>query len=78
MKKTQRCYIYTRVFTAIQVDGYSLEAQREATTRYAKYQNMEVVKEFSDQGCSGKNINGRPGFKKCWRITRWTHFQETL
>ena len=26
MKKT-RCYIYTRVSTAIQVDGYSLDAQ---------------------------------------------------
>lgn len=64
MQKRLRCYVYTRVSTAIQVDGYSLEAQREAATRYAKYQNMEVVKEFSDQGCSGKNINGRPEFKK--------------
>ena len=28
MKKT-RCYIYTRVSTAIQVDGYSLDAQKD-------------------------------------------------
>ena len=28
MKKT-RCYIYTRVSTAIQVDGYSLDARKD-------------------------------------------------
>ena len=27
MKKQKKCYIYTRVSTAIQVDGYSLDAQ---------------------------------------------------
>ena len=26
MKKQQRCYIYTRVSTSMQVDGYSLDA----------------------------------------------------
>jgi hypothetical protein len=26
MKKQTKCYIYTRVSTAIQVDGYSLDA----------------------------------------------------
>ncbi len=64
MPKKIRCYIYTRVSTAIQVDGYSLEAQRESLTKYANYQDMEIVKEFSDQGHSGKNINGRPEFVK--------------
>ena len=29
LKKTHKCYIYTRVSTAIQVDGYSLEAQKD-------------------------------------------------
>ena len=48
MPKKIRCYIYTRVSTAIQVDGYSLEAQRESLTKYANYQDMEIVKEFSD------------------------------
>ena len=27
-KKKLRCYIYVRVSTSMQVDGYSLEAQR--------------------------------------------------
>jgi len=64
VKKKQKCYIYTRVSTAVQVDGYSLDAQRDKLTKYAEYQDMEVVKEFSDAGHSGKNINGRPEFSR--------------
>lgn len=64
MRKKQRCYIYTRVSTAVQVDGYSLDAQRDKLKKYAEYQEMEVVKEFSDAGHSGKNINGRPEFSR--------------
>ena len=41
MRKKQRCYIYTRVSTAIQVDGYSLDAQRDKLIKYAEYQEME-------------------------------------
>ena len=29
MRKRTNCYIYTRVSTSMQVDGYSLDAQRE-------------------------------------------------
>ena len=29
MKKKIKCYIYTRVSTVIQVDGYSLDAQKD-------------------------------------------------
>ena len=36
MKKT-KCYIYTRVSTAMQVDGYSLDAQKDKLKRYAAY-----------------------------------------
>ena len=64
MKKKQKCYIYNRVSTAVQVDGYSLDAQRDKLKKYAEYQDMEVVKEFSDAGHSGKNINGRPEFSR--------------
>lgn len=46
MKKQTKCYIYTRVSTAIQVDGYSLDAQRDKLIKYAEYQDMEVIKEF--------------------------------
>ena len=57
-----KCYIYTRVSTAIQVDGYSLDAQRETMRKYADFQNMEIVREYSDEGHSGKNIWGRQEF----------------
>ena len=62
MKKQKKCYIYTRVSTAIQVDGYSLDAQKDKLRKYAEYQDMTVAEEFSDEGHSGKNIKGRPEF----------------
>ena len=53
MKKKTRCYIYTRVSTAIQVDGYSLDAQKDKLRKYAEFQDMEIVGEYSDEGHSG-------------------------
>lgn len=51
-----------RVSTAMQVEGYSLEAQKERLTKFADFQNLEVVREYCDAGKSGKNITGRPEF----------------
>ena len=64
MAKKQRCYIYTRVSTEIQVDGYSLEAQKERLRSEAKHRGMKIAGEYSDEGKSGKNINGRPEFRQ--------------
>ena len=64
MKKQTKCYIYTRVSTAIQVDGYSLEAQKKKLRKYAEYQGYEVTREYSDEGFSGKNIQGRLEFQR--------------
>ncbi len=46
-KKT-KCYIYTRVSTAMQVYGYSLDVQKEKLKRYADYEKMKIVVEYSD------------------------------
>ena len=46
MKNQLKCYVYTRVSTAVQVDGYSFDEQRDKLKKYAEYQDMEVVKEF--------------------------------
>lgn len=62
--KIKRCYIYTRVSTSMQVDGFSLEAQKERLKRYAEFQEMVVAGEYSDEGKSGKNIEGRPEFQR--------------
>ena len=64
LKKKTKCYIYTRVSTAIQVDGYSLDAQKDKLRKYAEFQNMEIVGEYSDEGHSGKNIKGRQEFMR--------------
>ena len=32
--------------------------------KYADFQDMVVVREFSDEGKSGKNVDGRPQFKE--------------
>ena len=64
MRKRTNCYIYTRVSTSMQVDGYSLDAQREKLRGYAAYQEMTVVGECADEGFSGKNIQGRMEFRR--------------
>ena len=64
IKKLQKCYIYTRVSTAIQVDGYSLEAQKDKLRKYAEYQAYTIAGEYSDEGFSGKNIQGRLEFQR--------------
>ena len=64
MAKRLKCYLYTRVSTEIQVDGYSLTAQKERLRREAEHRGMKVVGEYSDEGKSGKNITGRPEFQK--------------
>ena len=64
MNKKIKCDIYTRVTTTMQVDGYSLDAQKEKLKRYAEFQNMEIVNEYSDEGKYGKSVEGRPEFQR--------------
>lgn len=61
--KRKNCYIYTRVSTSMQVDGFSLDAQKEKLRRYAEFQDFMIAGEYSDEGKSGKNIEGRPEFQ---------------
>ena len=58
----KKCYLYTRVSTLMQVDGFSLQAQTECLRKYAEYKNLEIVGEYSDKGKSGCTIKGRPDF----------------
>ena len=50
--KHKRCYLYIRVSTSIQVDGFSLDAQRERLRRYAEYQELVIMGEYADEGKS--------------------------
>ena len=54
MKK--KCYIYTRVSTAAQTEGYSLEAQQERLHQYAEYKNLEIAGEYCDAESPGRAL----------------------
>ena len=60
----KKAYMYTRVSTAMQIDNYSIEAQRNRILGQAKLENIKIVGEYSDEGHSGKNIAGRPAFQQ--------------
>ena len=60
--KPTLAYSYLRVSTEMQIDGYSLDAQREIIKDYCERNNMEIVKEFCDAGISGASAEGRPQF----------------
>lgn len=62
--KRIKVYSYLRVSTSMQVDAFSLDAQRQRIKDYADYEKMVIVKEYADEGISGKNIENRTQFKK--------------
>ncbi len=63
MKKEKiKVYTYTRVSTAMQIDGYSLEAQKNRMKAYADFNDYEIAGEYEDAGKSGKSIEGRGQF----------------
>lgn len=58
----KKVYTYTRVSTAMQIDGYSLDAQKNRMKAYADFNGYEIVGEYEDAGKSGKSIEGRVQF----------------
>ena len=63
-REGKKCVIYVRVSTEMQVDGYSLDGQRNILKRYAEREGMIIVDTYEDAGKSGKSIEGRPAFQK--------------
>lgn len=59
-----KCVLYPRVSTEMQVDGFSLDGQRNSLKRFADREEMIMVDIYEDAGKSGKSIEGRPAFKK--------------
>lgn len=60
--KQKKCYIYTRVSTAAQTEGYSLDAQQKRLKDFAEYKGLEIAGEYCDAGKSGHSIKGRTAF----------------
>ena len=57
-----KVYIYTRVSTTMQIDGYSLDAQKARMKAYADFNDYQIVGGYEDAGKSGKSIEGRASF----------------
>ena len=64
MIEKEKVYIYTRVSTLMQTEGYSLEAQKDKILKFAEFREFDVVGEYMDAGFSGKNIAGRAVFQQ--------------
>ena len=62
LQEKTKVYIYTRVSTAMQIDGYSLDAQKARMKAYADFNDYQIVGEYEDAGKSGKSIEGRASF----------------
>ncbi len=54
-----KVYLYTRVSTLMQIDGYSLDAQKTKMKAFCDYNGYEIAGEYEDAGRSGKSIEGR-------------------
>ena len=63
--------IYIRVSTEEQVkDGFSIHAQKEKLTMYAKINDWKIYDYYIDDGISGKNIEARPEIKRMIKDSR--------
>jgi DNA invertase Pin-like site-specific DNA recombinase len=64
-KKMDAAVAYYRTSSATNVDGDSLDRQKQTIDGFAKSQGFEVVNEFYDAAVSGADpIDQRPGFAK--------------
>ena len=63
-REGKKCVLYLRVSTEMQVDGFSLDGQRNRLERFANLEEMPIVDVYQDAGKSGKSIDGRPEFKR--------------
>lgn len=55
-QRRKKCVLYPRVSTEMQVDGYSLEGQKNGLKRFADREEMEIVGIYEDAGKSGKSV----------------------
>lgn len=63
-KRKTKVYTYTRVSTAMQIDGYSLDAQKSRMKAFAEYNDYEIVREYEDAGKSGNPLKDEYSFPK--------------
>ena len=89
-QRQKRAALYVRMSTEHQ--QYSTSNQRDVILAYAKQRGLEIIKEYSDDGKSGLNIEGRDSLAQMIRdveegkadyssilvydVSRWGRFQD--
>lgn len=63
MANQKNAVSYIRVSTNMQVDGFSLDGQLEEIREYCKRNNLNIIREYKDEGISGTSIKKRTGFQ---------------
>ncbi|MFQ9896312.1 MAG: recombinase family protein [Lachnospira sp.] len=58
----ENAYIYTRVSTLIQVDGFLLRHRKQKLELLRKRARSILSGKYTDEGKSGKNAEHRPAF----------------
>ena len=56
-KEKIKVYLYTRVSTTMQIDGYSLDAQKTKIKAFCDYNEYEIAGEYDDAGNSGQTVH---------------------
>ena len=56
-REGKKCILYPRVSTEKQVDGYSLEGQKNCLKRFAEREEMQYVGIYEDVGNSGSAVD---------------------
>ena len=56
-REGKKCFLYLRVSTEMQVDGYSLEAQKNCLKKFAEREELVIAGVYEDAGKSGKSIS---------------------
>ena len=69
-EKRIKVYTYTRVSTAMQIDGFSLDAQKARMKAFADFNGYEIAREYEDAGKSGRSIEGRLQFQQMMKDIR--------
>jgi len=64
IREKRKVYIYTRVSTSIQIDGYSLDAQKSRMKAFCDFNDYVIAGEYEDAGKSGKTVEGRVAFNQ--------------
>lgn len=70
----KNAYGYTRVSDESQIDRHSLMTQLQQIISYCKNNDLQLLRTFTDEGKSGRSINGRDDFLELMKIIQPGNF----